>query len=168
MSEPVQENTGVEVDPELEEEDTELENQNAKTTSTMGNHESEIESYLERRHQFTIEKDAWEVYGPPLHDTKYDHFTKAVYNCRLVHRREAVPFNTIVKIWIEYVTILTVSYMGRYVLTIVEELKETAQKRAFIAGGIVALAIDLGTGSWLLWRKWRKSIRNCRARGIIS
>ncbi|PQE17972.1 hypothetical protein CJF32_00008451 [Rutstroemia sp. NJR-2017a WRK4] len=95
MSEPVQENTGVEVDPELEEEDTELENQNAKTTSTM----TKIENYLGQEHQFRVGKDTWKVSGRPLHDTNYEYFTKAVYNCRLVNGRES---NAIVKIWIEW------------------------------------------------------------------
>jgi hypothetical protein len=111
MSEPVQESTEMEEGTDLEEEgteseeeDTELENQ----TMVPKPEPRGIAKCLGSNHQFTVGKDTWQLFGHPLNGTESveEDFRKAVFNCRLINKRSGLPSHAVVKIWMEYVTVV--------------------------------------------------------------
>ncbi|KAJ8066883.1 hypothetical protein OCU04_004266 [Sclerotinia nivalis] len=60
-----------------------------------------IARYLKSGHEFQIGNDIWKLSGSPINEAEYEDFSRAVYECRVVHEREGIKSPAVVKIWMQ-------------------------------------------------------------------
>ncbi|ESZ93121.1 hypothetical protein SBOR_6493 [Sclerotinia borealis F-4128] len=60
-----------------------------------------IADRLRSGHEFKIGDDIWMLSGSPIKESQYTYFSRAVFECKIVHKREGIPSHAIVKIWMQ-------------------------------------------------------------------